>query len=341
MLLDQKYLGMVSTKLRNYSKKGSRLYNCSCPLCGDSSSDKKKARGYFMPKNKGSGLYYYCHKCNEAMPFGLFLRRIDGRLYEEYRRERIGSKYSKLPETVIPAKLKSRRELATSIPDIELTNSLSSMTDMPSEVSKYLIDRKIPLEMLLKYFFYTDDFKSLANMVCPGSFPDNALKYKEPRIIITMLDPTGKLIGIQGRAIAKSRAKYVTIKTKNAPKKIFGLDRIRHNRPVYVFEGPIDSCFVENAIGVCGADLVSQVEGMSIDPIFCFDNEPYSKIITKKIYRAIENNKKVVIFPRQTTQKDINDMVLAGIDVNKLLKERTFSGLRARAEFNQWSRRSI
>jgi len=342
MLNDQKYLGMLSSRLRNYSKKDSRLYNFSCPLCGDSTTDKKKARAYCMPKKKGSGLYFFCHKCNEAMPFGLFLKRIDNLLYKEYQRERIGSRYSNKPKEIDPPKFTAmKKTLVTASIKFDVYDDLQNMSEMPKNIAGYLIDRKIPLDKLWKYFYFADDFKKVANQICSNTFSSAALKYKESRIVLTMLDASGNIIGIQGRTITESSAKYITIKRSDSARKIFGLDQIKYNRPVVVLEGPIDSCFIDNSIGVCGADLVSQVEGLNIDPIFCFDNEPYSTIIAKKVFKAINQGYKVVIYPKSIKQKDINDMVLSGIDVNKLIKERTFSGLRARAEFNQWSRRAI
>jgi len=291
-----------------------------------------------MPKQKGSGLYFFCHKCNEGLPFGMLLKRIDSLLYEEYRRERLGSRYTKKKETISPVFNKTKSKLEEIKNNISINDDLLSMADMPIRWSEYLVQRKIPLELLWKYFFFADDFKKVANQVCPGTFSDKALKYKESRIVIKLLDANGNLTGIQGREIQKSNAKYITIKSPESKHKIFGLDRIKHNRSVYVFEGPIDSCFVENSIGVCGADLVSQVSTLFIDPIFCFDNEPYSPIISKKVSLAIDQGHKVIIYNRNNKQKDINDMVLSGIKVEEMIKQRTFSGLRARAEFNQWKR---
>jgi len=339
MLNDQKYLGMLSSRLRNYSKKDSRLYNFSCPLCGDSTSDKKKARAYCMPKKKGTGLYFFCHKCNEAMPFGLLLKRIDNLLYKEYQKERIGSRYSNKPKEIeVPKFNNMKKTLEVVSSNSSVFDDLQDMSKMPRKVAEYLINRKIPLDKLWKYFYYADDFKKVANQICAGTFSKAALKYKESRIVLTMLDSSARITGIQGRTIGESSAKYITIKRSESARKIFGLDQIKYNRPVIVLEGPIDSCFLDNAIGVCGADLVSQVEGLNINPIFCFDNEPYSKIITKKVYRAIQQNYYVVIYPRNIKQKDINEMVLSGIDVSDMIKKRTFSGLRARAEFAQWKR---
>ena len=38
----------------------------------------------------------------------------------------------------------------------------------------------------------------------------------------------------------------------DAPK-IYGLDNIRRDAPVYITEGPFDSTFIRNAIAMCGA----------------------------------------------------------------------------------------
>jgi hypothetical protein len=37
-------------------------------------------------------------------------------------------------------------------------------------------------------------------------------------------------------------------------------------------------------------------------------------------------------------EKDINDMILEGIDVNKIVKENTFMGLEAKAKLIGWKR---
>ncbi len=42
--LETKYIGMMSTRLRNFKRKSHSLYNFSCNLCGDSEVDKRKAR---------------------------------------------------------------------------------------------------------------------------------------------------------------------------------------------------------------------------------------------------------------------------------------------------------
>ena len=80
--LDRKYIGINSISLRNFKWKSNNLANCSCPLCGDSSADKLKARFYFF--EKGNKYFVYCHNCSASMTFKTFLKDYSPGLYDEY-----------------------------------------------------------------------------------------------------------------------------------------------------------------------------------------------------------------------------------------------------------------
>ena len=68
--VDQKYINLLAPKLRNFKKRGDFLWNFSCPVCGDSSKDNLKSRGYvykrkdkflFHPNMSGHGGYQELH----------------------------------------------------------------------------------------------------------------------------------------------------------------------------------------------------------------------------------------------------------------------------------------
>jgi hypothetical protein len=122
----------------------------------------------------------------------------------------------------------------------------------------------------------------------------------------------------------------------DAPK-IYGLDNIRTDDPVYITEGPFDATFICNSIAMCGADV--DISGWGInDAIYVYDNEPRNREIVRRISDTIERGSKVVIWPQNIEQKDINDMVLAGINVMDVLKLNTHSGLQAKIKFNNWKK---
>ena len=84
-----------------------------------------------------------------------------------------------------------------------------------------------------------------------------------------------------------------------------------------------------------GADAPTSILGTS-DYVFVYDNEPRNNEICSRISRHISNGESVVIFPSIIKEKDINDMHLAGHDVQKIVEGNTFQGLTATLKFNDW-----
>ena len=161
----------------------------------------------------------------------------------------------------------------------------------------------------------------------------------EPRLIIPFVNKNGELMGFQGRAFGKTSLRYITIKVdENAPK-IFGLDSLQRNKPVYVVEGPIDSMFLDNCIAMGGADLTqASLDYVGTkDLVFVFDNEPRNKEILSRIEKIIDMGYNISLFPESISQKDINDMVLGGIDpieLQVIISKNTVSGLSAKAKLS-------
>ena len=100
--------------------------------------------------------------------------------------------------------------------------------------------------------------------------------------------------------------------------KLFGLNTVKHDEPIYIVEGPFDSTFLENSVAMAGSDLDPRSFGWS-DYIWVYDNEPRNREIVSKISTAVDRGDKVVIWSNNIQEKDINDMVLAGHDVQKMV----------------------
>ena len=88
---------------------------------------------------------------------------------------------------------------------------------------------------------------------------------------------------------------------------------------------------------MCGADGDVRKWGVST-PVWVYDNEPRSKEIVQRISSTIDRGEKVVIWPSNINEKDINDMTLAGHNVMDVLNSNTYSGLTAQLQFNTWKR---
>ena len=75
--------------------------------------------------------------------------------------------------------------------------------------------------------------------------------------------------------------------------------------------------------------------------VFIFDNEPRNKEIIDRMYKAIEQDYELVIWPDGQVEKDINDMVLQGkskSEIQNIIIENTYSGLSALTQLNSYKR---
>ena len=72
--------------------------------------------------------------------------------------------------------------------------------------------------------------------------------------------------------------------------------------------------------------------------VLVFDNEPRNKQIVDKVEKYIDKGFKTVIWPNHVKEKDINDMILKGVDVQSIVEQNTYAGLAAKIQFNSWKR---
>ena len=108
-------------------------------------------------------------------------------------------------------------------------------------------------------------------------------------------------------------------------------------KPIYIVEGPFDSTFLENSVAMCGSDVDIRTLGWS-DYIWVFDNEPRNRENINRISKTIDRGDKVIIWPNHIVEKDINDMVLSGHDVENLVESNTYKGLEAKLKLKSWKK---
>lgn len=333
MWLEQKYTMMISTRLRNFKRKGN-IYNFSCPICGDSHSNKFKARGYIFQKK--TVWMFHCHNCNASLRFANFLKQIDVQLYNEYKLENLKDKVPTEIE-IFEAKLKKPNFIKNT--PLKLLKKISQLhADHPCK--QYVVSRKIPNPYHAKLFF-CENFKHFTNNLIPGKFEN--VEHDESRLLIPFINRNGDLHAYQGRSLnPKSKVKYITIVLNEQVPKIYGLDTCNFDKTVYCFEGPIDSMFIPNSIACAGGDLISCLEDYSKDNIvIVYDNEPRSKETKAKIQKAIYNGYKVCIWPDNLETKDCNDMILKGLSpdfIKHIIDQNTYKDLSATLQLARWSK---
>ena len=328
--VDVKYARLVGSRLDLFKEKKTNLYNFRCPYCGDSQKHKSKARGYFFVK--GSDFIFKCHNCGVGRTLGNFLKDNARDLYDQFVLERYKMGLTGKSTRVAEPKFTS---LQTK-PIFNTGTKIPKISDLNKEhpARSYLESRNITGDKLDR-IFYAERFKEFVNK---HKHTFDNLQNDSPRIIIPLIDQSGKWFGIQGRAISSNpKLRYITIIFDETKQKVFGLDTIDSNKTVYIVEGPFDSLFLENCVAMCGSDLDPRTCGWS-DSVFVFDNEPRNKQITDRIAKAISGGYKVVIWNNSIEEKDVNDMILSGHNVQSIVESNTYSGLTAQVKFQNWKK---
>jgi transcription elongation factor Elf1 len=319
-LVDSKYIGLISSRLQKFKRVKADLYNFRCPICGDSQKNKSKTRGYLYSVK--ADMNFRCHNCGASMTFSNFLKEMDPIIHKQYVFERF--KGGKTGRGTVVEEPKFNFEQPKFKPKLDLPKASEN-----PDAKKYLESRKLDPDK----FYYTDRFKHWSN-THKETFDD--VRYDEPRIIIPLIY-RNNVVGFQGRSLGPNKVKYITVMLNDDAPKIYGLDSIRTGIPVYVTEGPFDSTFISNSIAMCGADGDVGKWGVG-SPVWIYDNEPRSKEIVARIFRTIDRGESVVIWPTNIGEKDINDMVLAGHDVQSVVESNVYSGLKAKLQFNTWKK---
>ena len=321
-IIDSKYIGLVSSRLQKFKRVKADLYNFRCPICGDSKKHKNKARGYLYQVKTNTN--FKCHNCGASLSFNNFLKQIDTSLHKHYVMEKFKEGFA------------GGRNFVVEEPKFEFKKPVfKKKLDLPkaSEVKiakEYLEKRKLDPSK----FYFAYKFKEWANTQ-KQTF--DTIGRDESRIIIPMYNEDKILIGFQGRSLGPNSVKYITVMINEDAPKIYGLDQIDNEKPIFIIEGPFDATLVQNAVAMCGSDLDIRSFGWS-DYIYVYDNEPRNREIVNRIAKTIDRGDKTVIWPSSVEEKDINDMVLGGQNVMSVLKSNTYSGLQAKVKFNNWKK---
>ncbi len=319
--VDVKYIGLISPRLEKFKKVKTDLYNFRCPICGDSQKNKNKTRGYIYAVKNNTN--YKCHNCGVSLSFNNFLKSIDSTLHKEYSLEKFKEGHTGKNFVVESPKFDFKKPVFAK--KLDLPKASENLI-----AKEYLEKRNVNPDQ----FYFAEKFKQWVNTQ-KKTF--SKITYEESRIIIPLYDFDNDLIGFQGRALNSKSVKYITVMLNEDSPKIYGLNKIKKDETIYITEGPFDSTFIRNSIAMCGADADISNFGFN-DVVWIYDNEPRNREIVQRISKTIDNGEKVIIWPANINEKDINDMVLAGHKVMDMLKSNTYSGLEAKIKFNNWKK---
>jgi transcription elongation factor Elf1 len=352
--LDEKYINLLSGRVERFKRKSQYLWNFRCPICGDSETNKAKARGYIY--NKQGKYTFHCHNCGATHSFSHFLKLIDPILHVEFYKETLqemGVQRNPSEAEQFVVKMKPPVFIKDNAPLKALKKISQLSANHPAK--DYVVSRKIPTPYHAK-LFYCAKFKSWVNSFIPDKFSDTTID--EPRLIIPFINKDGVMFGLQGRSFkSNDKLRYITIMVDESQPRLYGLDAIDISEKIFVFEGPIDSMFIKNSLASAGGDAIRELSILGLDKnlfTIVYDNEPRNPHTVKKIARAIHEGYDVCIWPPSVDEKDINDMVLKrvgdkelvpterieriGNEIRKVIEQCTVQGLSATLVLNNWKK---
>ena len=337
LYIDTKYVSLLSYKLRNFKQKAQNYWNFSCPICGDSKKDPRKARGYVMLHK--TNLIYKCHNCGLSCNFGNLLKRIDSGLYSDYTLERYKENTSNHNDHVKITFDDIFKEEPKKLTD-GILDSIEPVDRLPMThpALAYLVRRKIPHDKW-NLFYFAPKFKTFTNIAL-GKNKFTSMDHDVPRLVIPFFNEHGKCFMFQGRAFGNEEPKYFSIKIDDDAEKIYGLERVDYSKRVYVTEGPIDSLLVPNGLAVAGSTLDTPLtRSIKGNVTLIPDNEPRNKEIMNQVKGYIDKGYSVCLWPDNVAEKDINEMVLSGKSPESVLEtinNNTYQGLSALLRYNEW-----
>lgn len=326
----KKLLHNVGIKIERENSSG---INIKCNICGDSKKNKNKARGWFL-FSKDGGVVYYCHNEGESIGIKNYIKTYFPKEYGKFFKfnsENIKSIFSnkrKKEDVIIP----DRKDISkiyshTSISIVKETKN-EKLEKIRKTIYKYLKSRKISEDKISELYYCLKDSKNYLNYKLKG------------RLIIPFYDNNGLVYAFQARSMNKSGAKYITIKENN-PLKIYNYYNASLMDPVYIFEGPIDSWFVNNSIATAGSIGVDSEAFRLIKDrfpyrIWVFDNDETGY---RQSIKFLDKGEKVSFwFKGLEDCKDINDVVikynLSKEELRSKIDSNLFKGMAGTVRFN-------
>ncbi len=335
---DAEYLNQISYKLERFKQKDRLKWNFRCPFCNDSEKSKLKARG--VMKEGKHGLYYFCYNCDKNASFRDFLKFMDPGLFAQYQSDKYRPVIRDISEENVDLDLfdieleMPEKKKVTKEKEAQVVIPIKSL-DEDHFAREYLKARQIPKKAWRRISFSS----KLDSLI------DQKKRRPEPRIVFTCKTLDGEPFAYSGRIIPEYEGlRYKVINLTEKPL-VFGMEKIDIDSKVYVVEGPVDSLFLPNCLAACCASL-SSIEDIlktheapvPTEMVLVYDNEKRNKDIVKRMMKAVKLGFKICVWPDWVKQKDINLMVLAGLDPLEIITENTYSGLSAKHKINKWKR---
>ena len=313
-------------------KSGQQIYNFSCPICNEGKS-KTKRRGYYFTKEN----YFYCQNCQKSWNPVNWIMEVSNATFKEVMVE--ASEHDNTFNEIIT---KQSAPIVKG-PQPSLPHDSINLSD-PLQLQYYKDNKEV--QLCLKYI---RDRRLNSAINKPKNFYISLTDdIHKNRLCIPFYDISGKIVYYQTRALHEKDeaiAKYFS--KKDTEKSLYGINNITSKLEyIFIFEGPIDSMFCENAVAACGLALtVKQQDQLDhyrmFDKIWVLDNQLDNQDVSNKYKELIDKGESVFFWPTEfKLYKDVNAVCVAtGKDhiPTRFILKNTFKGMEAQLKLKELS----
>ena len=343
MILPQSYIVQKFYQYAGYPKykKYTNTYEAGCPICREGKSWQRKRRCYYLVDDD----YICCHNCGWASKPLKWIQEASGLTFKEIVDE--ASTFDILPIDLSREEVEFKKEITSDTLPLDCINLFDA------DQVLYYKDNKVVNDAL--------NIIKRRRLDSAVNKPDSLWlsltdKFQKNRIVIPFYDDRDEIIFYQTRAIYDNDngiPKYLG--KMNGEKSLFNLNKISTDLDyIFVFEGPIDACFVKNGTAVAGIQeksdkMFSRLQKEQFNQfkmskiIWVLDSQWLDSASLSKTHKLLDNGETVFIWPEKIGKKfkDINDICIAA-KINEIspqyIIENSHEGLKAKLLMSNISR---
>jgi hypothetical protein len=282
-------------------------YQCCCPICKEGKSFGKKQRCFYIPSND----LIFCHNCGWSSKPLKWITTVSGMSVSEV--------YAEIQQGEFDMINISDGEVPTSVEVPSLPQDCINLYDK-TQVSFYIKNN-----IVVNAFKYLKSRNLLKAINKPDSMYISLKDYgHKNRLVLPFKDVDGKIVFYQSRKIFDWDEKCRYLSKRDSDKSLFNIDKVDSSNGdvIYMFEGPIDACFIKNGVAVAGInegnvlftnkqeEQLRQFKFFKV--VWCLDSQYLDSASREKTKVLLESGQTVFIWPENYGKryKDFNEMCI-------------------------------
>jgi hypothetical protein len=288
------------------NNKASGKYNSCCPICREGKSWGRKKRCWYDPTNGNIS----CFNCGSNLSTYNWIREVSGMTHQELSIElELGDfgYVNNFVEDELPKKVVDTLPIdSINLFDVNQVHYYSDNAKVQYALN-YIRERRLDTAVNRPDALYI-------------SLKD---RFQSDRLVIPFKDVGGDITFFQTRKLFEFDDNPTYLSKLNADKTLYGINKVDPDSDtVFLFEGPIDSFFIRNGLGVAGITKGKitytktqrkQIESLKMfDKIWCLDSQWLDKTSRDKTISLLEMGECVFIWPKKWGEryKDLNELCI-------------------------------